>query len=213
MGFARMLTGQLTWSHAVDLAGHVLSQKHLALDIRHQIPENVLLDDFLVLILEFALMVELAFVGPNVCLQVRGFRLQMMVDNRIQVILFRRIPALILVVLFGLEHPMENLLRLNRFQIVIFFIFLVTEKYFHMVLLLDAIHFIDYFRMHEVVYHLRFDVTRVIQRLGAFHVILVHYDFLVLLLIFDLTRIGVPRKVNLSFFLYSYVFLELRTFQ
>ena len=71
MGFARMLTGQLTWSDAVDLAGHVVSEEHLALDIGHQIPENVLFDHFLVLILEFALLVELVFVGPNVCLQVR----------------------------------------------------------------------------------------------------------------------------------------------
>lgn len=94
---------------------------------------------------------------------------------------------------------------------MIFFIFLVTEKYFHVVSLFDAIHFIDYLGMHEVVYHLRFDITRVIQRFGAFYVILVHYNFQILLLILDLTRISVPRKVNIL--LYSYVFLKFFTFQ
>lgn len=62
-------------------------------------------------------------------------------------------------VFFSLKHSMESLLRLCHFLVIIFFISLVAEKYFHMVLLFDTIHFIDNFGMHEVINHLRFDVT------------------------------------------------------
>lgn len=68
MSFAGMLTGELTWSDAVDLAGHVVPQEHLALDIGHQIPEDVLLDHLLVLIVEFAFMMKLVLIRPYICL-------------------------------------------------------------------------------------------------------------------------------------------------
>ena len=71
MGFARMLTGELTRSYAVDLAGHVVPEKHLALDVGHQIPEDVLFDDLLVLVVEFALMIKLILIRPYVRLQIR----------------------------------------------------------------------------------------------------------------------------------------------
>ena len=70
MGFARVLTGELTWSHTVNLAGHVIPKKHLALNVGHQIPENILLNNLLILILYLTLMFKLAFVRPDIGLEV-----------------------------------------------------------------------------------------------------------------------------------------------